>query len=171
MNPSDRPIDAAQRELIEEFALFADWSERYQHLIDLGRQLPPYPAECRDDAHRVQGCQSQVWLCADGDAAGLQFRAASDGAIVAGLLALLLRVYSGHPARTILDTPPAFIEAIGLGSHLSMTRRNGLAAVLGRIQAHARAVLGADATAARETPATAALDPSAPLAGAAETRQ
>lgn len=141
--PATRPTpDDIQQELIDEFALFTDWSERYQHLIDLGRHLPPYPAERRDDAHRVQGCQSQVWLTADGDVSELQFRAASDGAIVAGLLALLLRVYSGHSARTILDTPPTFIEAIGLGAHLSLTRRNGLAAVLGRIQAHARAVLG-----------------------------
>jgi cysteine desulfuration protein SufE len=141
MTVSSTPIDQAQQELIDEFALFSDWSERYQHLIDLGRHLAPYPDARRDDAHRVQGCQSQVWLCAEGDASALEFRAASDGAIVAGLLALLLRVYSGQSAQTILATPPAFIEAIGLGSHLSMTRRNGLAAVLTRIRAHASAAL------------------------------
>lgn len=169
MNPSDHQIDAAQRELIEEFALFADWSERYQHLIDLGRHLPPYPAEFRDDAHRVQGCQSQVWLHAEGDAAQLQFRAASDGAIVAGLLALLLRVYSGHSARSILDTPPTFIEAIGLGSHLSMTRRNGLAAVLTRIQAHARAVLGEPAAGA--TPQLTPKQHTTAASAAVEVRQ
>lgn len=146
MSVSSTPIDPAQQELIDEFALFSDWSERYQHLIDLGRQLPPYPEARRDEAHRVQGCQSQVWLCAEGDAERLQFRAASDGAIVAGLLALLLRVYSDRSARTILATPPTFIEAIGLGSHLSMTRRNGLAAVLARIRAHASAALAAPAT-------------------------
>jgi cysteine desulfuration protein SufE len=143
--------DDIQQELIDEFALFSDWSERYQHLIDLGRHLAPYPDDRRDDAHRVQGCQSQVWLCAEGDADALHFKAASDGAIVAGLLALVLRVYSGRPAAEILATPPAFIEAIGLGAHLSPTRRNGLAAVLARIQAHARAVLGAAATADPET--------------------
>ncbi|MCU0754416.1 MAG: SufE family protein [Xanthomonadales bacterium] len=143
MTATPTAIDQAQQELIEEFALFSDWSERYQHLIDLGRQLPAYPEAQRDDTHRVQGCQSQVWLCVAGDARQLDFRAASDGAIVAGLLALLLRVYSGQSAQTILATPPAFIEAIGLGSHLSMTRRNGLAAVLTRIRAHATAALAA----------------------------
>lgn len=146
MTASPAPIDQAQQELIDEFALFSDWSERYQHLIDLGRQLPAYPDDRRDDAHRVQGCQSQVWLCAEGGAGRLDFAAASDGAIVAGLLALLLRVYSGQSAPTILATPPSFIEAIGLGSHLSMTRRNGLAAVLARIRAHATAALAETAT-------------------------
>jgi cysteine desulfuration protein SufE len=89
----------------------------------------------------VQGCQSQVWLVAEGDRARLQFRAISDSAIVSGLIALLLRVYSGRPAQEILDTEPRFVEGIGLAKHLSPTRSNGLAAMLGVIKAKARSFL------------------------------
>jgi cysteine desulfuration protein SufE len=89
----------------------------------------------------VQGCQSQVWLVASGDAHRLEFRAISDSAIVSGLIALLLRVYSGRSAQEILNTEPTYIAAIGLAKHLSPTRSNGLAAMLDRIQDHARSAL------------------------------
>jgi cysteine desulfuration protein SufE len=128
---------AEQDAIIEEFAFFGDWTERYQYLIDLGRKLPPLPDELKTEAHKVHGCQSQVWLVADGDARALTFRAISDSAIVSGLIALLLRVYSGRSAREILDTPPRFIEAIGLAQHLSPTRSNGLAAMLAKIREYA----------------------------------
>jgi len=128
----------AQNAIVEEFSFFGDWTERYQYLIDLGRKLPPLPEELKTEAHKVQGCQSQVWLVAGGDAEHLEFRAISDSAIVAGLIALLLRVYSGRSAREILDTEPRFIEAIGLAKHLSPTRSNGLAAMFKRIQDEAR---------------------------------
>src|SRR5215468_8131598 len=85
----------AQNAIVEEFSFFGDWTERYQYLIDLGRKLPPLPEEFKTDANKVQGCQSQVWLVASGDARHLEFRAISDSAIVSGLIALLLRVYSG----------------------------------------------------------------------------
>jgi cysteine desulfuration protein SufE len=128
---------AAQTAIAEEFSFFGDWTERYQYLIDLGRKLPPFPDELKTEANQVQGCQSQVWLAASGDAQHLDFRAISDSAIVSGLIALLLRVYSGRPAREILATEPRFIEAIGLAKHLSPTRSNGLAAMLKSIQEHA----------------------------------
>ena len=128
---------AEQDAIIEEFAFFGDWTERYQYLIDLGRKLPPLPDELKTEAHKVHGCQSQVWLVADGDACALTFRAISDSAIVSGLIALLLRVYSGRSAAEILDTPPRFIEAIGLAQHLSPTRSNGLAAMLAKIREYA----------------------------------
>ncbi len=131
--------DAAQDAIAEEFGFFGDWTERYQYLIDLGRKLPALPDELRSDEHKVSGCQSQVWLVADGDASRLEFRAASDSAIVSGLIALLLRVYSGRSAAEILATEPRFVEAIGLAKHLSPTRSNGLAAMLERIRAHAAA--------------------------------
>ena len=127
----------AQNAIIEEFAFFGDWTERYQYLIDLGRKLPPLPDELKTEVHKVHGCQSQVWLVADGDARKMEFRAISDSAIVSGLIALLLRVYSGRSAREILDTPPRFIEAIGLAQHLSPTRSNGLAAMLAKIREYA----------------------------------
>lgn len=129
----------AQNAIVEEFSFFGDWTERYQYLIDLGRKLPPLPEELKTEAHKVQGCQSQVWLVAGGDAGQLEFRAISDSAIVSGLIALLLRVYSGRSAREILETEPRFIEAIGLAKHLSPTRNNGLAAMFKRIQDEARA--------------------------------
>ena len=128
----------AQNAIVEEFSFFGDWTERYQYLIDLGRKLPPLPEEFKTEAHKVQGCQSQVWLVAGGDAELLEFRAISDSAIVSGLIALLLRVYSGRSAREILETEPRFIEAIGLAKHLSPTRNNGLAAMFKRIQDEAR---------------------------------
>jgi len=128
----------AQNAIVEEFSFFGDWTERYQYLIDLGRKLPPLPEEFKTEAHKVQGCQSQVWLVAGGDAEQLEFRAISDSAIVSGLIALLLRVYSGRSAREILETEPRFIEAIGLAKHLSPTRNNGLAAMFRRIQDEAR---------------------------------
>lgn len=133
---------AAQNAITEEFAFFGDWTERYQYLIDLGRKLPPFPEALKTEEHKVQGCQSQVWLVASGDAQRLDFQAISDSAIVSGLIALLLRVYSGRSAQEVLDTEPRYIEAIGLAKHLSPTRSNGLAAMLQTIKAHARAVFG-----------------------------
>jgi cysteine desulfuration protein SufE len=129
----------AQQDIADEFALFGDWSERYQYLIDLGRQLPPFPEACRTEAYRVQGCQSMVWLVPSGDAARMHFDAASDSAIVSGLLALVLRVYSDRPAAEIVATEPDFIQAIGLARHLSPTRSNGLAATLAKLKGYAAA--------------------------------
>lgn len=126
--------DAVQREIAEEFALFGDWSERYQYLIDLGRKLPPFPDDWRTEAHRLHGCQSMVWVVPEGDTERLHLQAASDSAIVSGLIALVLRVYNDRSADAILATEPDFIRAIGLGSHLSPTRSNGLAALLGKIR-------------------------------------
>lgn len=131
----------AQREIAEEFGFFSDWTERYQYLIDLGRKLPEFPVEQRTEANKVSGCQSQVWLVATGDATRLDFHAISDSAIVSGLIALLLRVYSGRSAEEILATEPRFVEAIGLARHLSPTRSNGLAAMLATIRHHAAAAL------------------------------
>lgn len=133
-------MDARQQEIVDEFALFGDWSERYQYLIDLGKRLPPYADEDRTDAWRVLGCQSMVWLKPGGDASALSFAATSDSAIVCGLIALVLRVYSGRPAAEIVATDPEFIEHIGLSGHLSPTRKNGLAAMLAKIREYARAV-------------------------------
>jgi len=131
----------AQQSIADEFSFFSDWTERYQYLIDLGRKLPPFPDALKTEANKVQGCQSQVWLVAEGDRDRLEFRAISDSAIVSGLIALLLRVYSGRAAREIIDTEPRFIEAIGLAKHLSPTRSNGLAAMLKTIQSRASAAL------------------------------
>ncbi|HEX3121853.1 MAG TPA: SufE family protein [Rhodanobacteraceae bacterium] len=131
----------AQDAIADEFSFFSDWTERYQYLIDLGRKLPAFPPALQTEANKVQGCQSQVWLVAEGDRERMDFRAISDSAIVSGLIALLLRVYSGRSAQEILATEPHFIEAIGLAKHLSPTRSNGLAAMLQTVKEHARRAL------------------------------
>ncbi|MBZ0223317.1 MAG: SufE family protein [Dokdonella sp.] len=136
---ADSSAEAAQQAIAEEFAFFGDWTERYQYLIDLGRKLPPYPDALKTDERQVSGCQSLVWLDVQGDARRLHFRAISDSSIVSGLIALLLRVYSGRSAAEILATEPRFIDAIGLARHLSPTRSNGLAAMLARIKQAASA--------------------------------
>lgn len=134
-------IEATQREIVEEFALFDDWMDRYQYLIDLGRKLPELDQAEMTDDRLLAGCQSQVWLIAEGDADHLVFRANSDAAIVSGLIALLLRVYSGRSAREILDSEPHFVVEIGLSEHLSPTRANGLNAMLGEIRRQAERAL------------------------------
>ena len=136
-------VKAAQREVIEEFALFEDWMDRYQYLIDLGRRLPEFPESLRTEENRIRGCQSQVWFVAEEKDGRLQFRAVSDAAIVSGLIALLLRVYSGKQPQDILDTPPDFVTALELQSHLSPTRSNGLSSMLKAIRGFAAEALRA----------------------------
>ena len=133
--------DEAQQEIAEEFAYFGDWTERYQYLIDLGKQLPPFPEEHKSEDYRVLGCQSMVWLVPSGDAQCMHFEATSDSAIVSGLIALVLRVYSDRPARDIVDTEPTFIGTIGLAKHLSPTRSNGLASMLAKLKSYAAQAL------------------------------
>ncbi|HEV2539134.1 MAG TPA: SufE family protein [Frateuria sp.] len=137
MNTTAHSAVQAQQEIAEEFAFFSDWSERYQYLIDLGRQLPPFPDECRTENWRVHGCQSMVWLVPSGDADKMHFKATSDSAIVSGLIALVLRVYSDRPAAEIVATEPQFVQSIGLAKHLSPTRSNGLAAMLAKLKGYA----------------------------------
>ncbi len=140
-------MDARQQEIVDEFAMFSDWTERYQYLIDLGRKLPAFAAEDQTDTWRVLGCQSAVWLKPSGSAEAMHFDAISDSAIVSGLIALVLRSYSGLSAQEIVATEPDFIEHIGLQSHLSPTRKNGLSAMLQKIKEYARATLAGDADA------------------------
>jgi cysteine desulfuration protein SufE len=142
MNATAPNTAQAQQEIAEEFGFFNDWSERYQYLIDLGKQLPPLDEAYRTEDYRVHGCQSMVWLVPSGDAAKMHFDATSDSAIVSGLLALLLRVYSDRPAAEILATEPEFIQAIGLAKHLSPTRSNGLVATLAKLKGYAAAAQG-----------------------------
>lgn len=145
MNDTAFPLEPtaldAQAAIREEFAFFSDWAERYQYLIDLGRKLPAFPEEWKTEEHRLHGCQSMVWIAAEGDAQRLDFQAISDSAIVSGLVYLALRVYSGRSAQEILDTGPDYIADIGLAKHLSPTRSNGLAALLGFIRDRARQAL------------------------------
>lgn len=132
---------AIQDEIISSFGLFSEWLDRYQYLIDLGRKLPPLAEEEKSDDKLLAGCQSRVWLYLEGDSNQVTIRANSDAAIVSGLIALLIQVYSGCSAQQIIDTEPYFIREIGLADHLSLTRANGLHAMLNAIKGHARALL------------------------------
>ena len=137
--PLEPTAAEAQQAIRDEFAFFADWAERYQYLIDLGRKLPAMDEALRVEENRLLGCQSKVWIVSKGDADRLDFLAASDSAIVSGLVFLALRVYSGRSADEILATEPSFVADIGLAKHLSPTRSNGLGALLARIRDTAQA--------------------------------
>jgi len=133
-------IHAIQQEIIDEFALFEDWTERYKYIIDLGRDLPELKTEEMVAENLVKGCQSQVWLMANEEDGNIVYRVNSDAAIVKGLAALLVRVYSNQTADTILNTEPEFISKIGMHEHLSPTRSNGLAAMLKQIKLFAAVI-------------------------------
>ena len=128
---------AVQDDIISSFSMFPEWLDRYQYLIDLGRKLPPLTEQEKTDDKLLAGCQSQVWLYLEGDADEVVIRANSDAAIVSGLIALLISVYSGCSAQQIVDTEPYFIREIGLSNHLSPTRANGLHAMLSAIKTYA----------------------------------
>ena len=118
----------------DELGMFHDWMERYQFIIELGRKLPPFPAEWTDDAHRVPGCQSRVWMEGALHDGRLYLAGLSDAAIVAGLIALLLRVYSGRTPQEIVATDPVFLKQLGLLEALSTNRGNGIAAMARKIR-------------------------------------
>ncbi len=136
-------VQAAQDELVEEFRFFDNWMDRYQYLIDLGRRLPEFPETERTEENKIRGCQSQVWFVADQRDGRLHFRAISDAAIVSGLIAVLLRIYSGREPQEILDTPPDFVAALELEQHLSPTRSTGLSSMLEAIRNFAAGALQA----------------------------
>ena len=132
-------INELQDEVIEEFGDFDDWMDKYQLLIDLGGEQEPLPEEYKTDANLIDGCQSRVWLQADYADGLLTFRAESDALIVKGIVALLVRVLSGHTPQEILDADLYFIDRIGLKEHLSPTRSNGLLAMLKQMKMYALA--------------------------------
>jgi cysteine desulfuration protein SufE len=132
----NRAAEAAS-EIIDEFGFLDDWEDRYQLLIDLGRRLPPLPAEYQTEEYRLRGCQSVVHFAAETRDDEITFHAGSDAAIVQGLIALLLRVYSDRTPEEIRDTEAEFLSEIGLDSHLSATRKTGLASMLTAIKAAA----------------------------------
>ena len=132
-------INELQDEVIEEFSDLDDWMDRYQLLIDMGREQEPLPEEYKTDQNLIDGCQSRVWLQADYENGILTFRAESDALIVKGIVTLLIRVLSGHTPQEILDADLYFIDRIGLTEHLSPTRSNGLLAMLKQMKMYALA--------------------------------
>lgn len=130
-------IQEIQKEIVEEFQYLPDWEEKYSEIIRLGRKLPVYPEEFRDDKYKVKGCQSQVWLHPEFKEGKILFDADSDAMIVKGLIGLLMRVYNNRTPNEILDNPPDFLQEIGIDNHLSPTRKNGLGAMMKQIQMYA----------------------------------
>lgn len=128
----------AQQELLEEFEMFDNWMDRYQYIIDLGKALPDFPEEWKTADYKIDGCQSQVWIRPEVRGDQIHLDAISDAAIVSGLIAILVRIYSDRSAEEILNTPPDFLKELGLDKHLSPTRSNGLHAMLERIFALAK---------------------------------
>lgn len=123
-------IAQIQADLVDEFDIFDDWMARYEYVIDLGRQLPDFPEEWKTDENKISGCQSQVWLNFQMQDGKLHIDGTSDAAIVLGLVAIVLRVYSDQAPQDILNAKPDFIKDIGFSDHLSPTRSNGLHSML-----------------------------------------
>ena len=132
-------INEIQDEIIDEFSGFDDWMDKYQLLIDLGNEQEPLDEKYKVESNLIDGCQSRVWLQADYEDGVIRFTAESDALIVKGIVALLIRVLSGHTPQEILDADLYFIEQIGLKEHLSPTRSNGLLAMVKQMRVYALA--------------------------------
>ena len=135
-------INEIQDEIIEEFSGFDDWMDKYQLLIDLGNEQEPLDEKYKTEQNLIDGCQSRVWLQADYHDGVIDFTAESDALIVKGIVALLIRVLSGHTPQEILDANLYFIDQIGLKEHLSPTRSNGLLAMVKQMRMYALAFSG-----------------------------
>ena len=123
--------------LVKEFEEITDWEEKYKHIIKLGRELPVFNEEYKTDKNKIEGCQSQVWMNAKLEDNKIIIEADSDAMIVKGLIAILIKAYSGFSPAEILSIPPDFLQKIGIDKHLSPTRKNGLGAMLKQIQMYA----------------------------------
>lgn len=132
-------IENVQAEIIEEFALFDDWMQRYEYMIDLGKSLPLIDPKYKTDNHIIKGCQSKVWVHADMQDDKVIFTADSDAIITKGIIAILIRAFSNHSPQEILDADTAFIDQIGLKEHLSPTRANGLVSMIKQLKLYALA--------------------------------
>ena len=122
----DKNITQIEDEIVEEFALFDSWNDKYEYIIDLGKKLPPLEDQYKLDENRVRGCQSTVWLVADYKNGKVDFKAESDSVIVKGLISMLIRVLSGQTPDAIINARLEFIQKIGMTTHLAQTRSNGL---------------------------------------------
>ncbi len=134
-----KTIDEIQQEIVDEFESYEDWMERYNYLMELAKTLPPLDEKYRKKENLIEGCQSQVWLGAEFTDNKLFFYADSDALITKGIIALLIRIYSGQHPNDILQAEPWCIEKIGLAAHLSPTRSNGLLSMLKQIRMYALA--------------------------------
>ena len=132
-------IEAIQNEIIDEFSMFEDWEERYQYMIDLGKDLPLINDQYKTDSNIIKGCQSKVWVHAEMKDNKIQFTADSDAIITKGIIAILIRAFSNQHPKDIIDANTDFIDKIGLKEHLSPTRANGLVSMIKQIKLYALA--------------------------------
>lgn len=132
-------INELQNNVIEEFADFDDWMDKYALLIDLGNSLSPLEEKYKTESNLIEGCQSRVWLQADYVDGKILFKGESDAVIVKGIVSLLISILSDHTPQEILDADLYFIEKIGLKEHLSPTRSNGLVAMIKQMRMYALA--------------------------------
>jgi cysteine desulfuration protein SufE len=132
-------IEETEKEIIEEFSLFDSWDDKYEYIIDLGKQLPPLDEQYKKDENRVRGCQSTVWLVANYKDGKINYQADSDSVIVKGLISMLIRVLSGKEPDAIVAAQLGFINEIGMTTHLAQTRSNGLLAMVKQMKNYALA--------------------------------
>jgi cysteine desulfuration protein SufE len=137
-------IEQAEQQLIEEFSYFSDWMDKYNYIIELGKELPLIDPQYKTPQYLISGCQSQVWLHAEFKEGKLIFSADSDAIITKGIVNLLIKVLSNRTPEEILDAKLDFIDAIGLRAHLSPTRSNGLNAMLKQMKMYATAFMSTD---------------------------
>ncbi|MFY7827363.1 MAG: SufE family protein [Flectobacillus sp.] len=130
-------INEIQDEIIEEFALFDDWADKYEYIIDMGKKLKGLPEDQKTEDNIIKGCQSQVWLNAHKEGDNLIFEADSEAVIVKGLVSMLIRVLSGHSPKEIAESELYFIDQIGMSQHLAQTRSNGLVSMVKQMKNYA----------------------------------
>ena len=130
-------IAEIQQDIVDEFALFDNWEDRYQYMIDLGKSLPIIKDQYKDEDHIIKGCQSKVWVHADLEDDKIEYTADSDAIITKGIIAILLRVFSKQTPNDILEADMKFIDEIGLKEHLSPTRANGLVSMIKQLKLYA----------------------------------
>lgn len=132
-------IQQIQKEIIEEFSLFDDWTQRYEYMIDLGKSLPLIDEKYKNDKFIIKGCQSKVWVNAELENKVIKFTADSDAIITKGIIAILIRVFSNQSPKDIIKSNTDFIDQLGLKEHLSPTRANGLVSMIKQIKMYALA--------------------------------
>ncbi|MEO0584914.1 MAG: SufE family protein [Bacteroidota bacterium] len=140
-----RPIQEIEQELVEEFSLFDDWMDKYQYIIEMGQSLEGLPEIDKTPENIVKGCVSQVWLTADYNGGEIQFHADSDAVITKGLIAMLIRVISGHTPKEIATADLGFIDQVGIRQHLSPNRSNGLTSMVKKMKLYAMAYAAKEA--------------------------
>ncbi|MBP2831135.1 SufE family protein [Aquimarina sp. U1-2] len=130
-------IQDIQEEIVEEFSMFDDWMQRYEYMIELGKSLPIIDDKYKTDDNSIKGCQSKVWVHAELSDEKLNFTADSDAIITKGIIAILIRAFSGQHPKDIIDADTSFIDDIGLKEHLSPTRANGLVSMIKQLKMYA----------------------------------